>query len=323
MAQSLYTTAMAGKPSIHDHGVGPEHVRRLQDHRHRITIVGPGALGGAMARALAAAGYRIDEIVSRSGAASEGRARQLARQTGARSRTLSRTSARPGAQATFGAGLIWICVADDAIAPVARALAARRDVPWRERIVLHASGALSSRLLQPLARRGAAIGSLHPMMSFVRGGPVPDLKNVWFGLEGDAAATHAARSLVRALGGKVVNVRPENKALYHAVGSFASPMIVATLALAEQIARAAGMPRRATAGLIEPILRRTVENYLRGGTVAAFSGPLLRGDLTTVREHLRALRRVPGALEVYRALVRSALPMLPVGNRKEIARLVK
>lgn len=288
---------MAGKPSI--------------------TIVGPGALGGAMARALAAAGYRVDEIVSRSGAAGERRARQLAKLTGARARTLSRTAT----QATFAADLIWICVADDAIAPVARALAARRDVPWSERIVLHASGALCSRLLQPLQRRGAAIGSLHPMMSFVRGEPVPDLKSVWFGVEGEAAAARAARSLVRSLGGKVVSVRPENKALYHAVGSFSSPMIVATLALAEQIARAAGMPRRAAAGLIEPILRRTVENYVRGGTAAAFSGPLRRGDLTTVREHLRALRRVPGALEVYRALVRSAITSLPVGKRTQIAKI--
>src|SRR4051794_27497291 len=125
-----------------------------------IAIVGPGALGSAVARALHASGYTVAEIVSRDNAASLRHARELARVVGARATTFT--------QARLDADVVWLCVPDDAIADCARVLARRRDVEWRGRIVLHSSGALSSSLLQPLARRGAAIGSLHPMMTFVR-----------------------------------------------------------------------------------------------------------------------------------------------------------
>jgi predicted short-subunit dehydrogenase-like oxidoreductase (DUF2520 family) len=55
----------------------------------------------------------------------------------------------------------------------------------------------------------------------------------------------------------------------------------------------------------------------------AFSGPIKRGDLNTVRRHLKELQRVPGASEVYRALVKSALMDLPSQNRKELSSLMQ
>ena len=60
-----------------------------------------------------------------------------------------------------------------------------------------------------------------------------------------------------------------------------------------------------------------------GGAAAAFSGPIKRGDLNTVRQHLKELKRVPAAGEVYRALVKSALLDLPATNGKELMRLVQ
>ena len=138
-----------------------------------------------------------------------------------------------------------------------------------------------------------------------------------------AAATRVARRIALDMGGKVLRIEPRNKALYHALGSFSSPMLIAVLALAERIAAEAGVPARARGELMRPILMRTMENYVRRGPAAAFSGPLVRGDVTTIRAHLASLGRVPGALEVYKALVRSAVKTLPVGKRKEIEKLVK
>jgi predicted short-subunit dehydrogenase-like oxidoreductase (DUF2520 family) len=74
---------------------------------------------------------------------------------------------------------------------------------------------------------------------------------------------------------------------------------------------------------IAPIVRQTVENYLRHGAAAAFSGPVKRGDVGTVRRHLQALRRVKRAREVYVALIGAALEVLPSGNRRGIKRLLQ
>src|SRR5438552_18346892 len=79
-----------------------------------IAIVGPGNLGSSLAVALGEAGYRIRELVIRDGSRSRKQAAALARKLGARLSEIS--------QAAFEADVIWLCVSDDAIAPLARQL---------------------------------------------------------------------------------------------------------------------------------------------------------------------------------------------------------
>jgi len=279
--------------------------------RPSITLIGPGNLGRVLGLALDAAGYRIDEIVSRDAPESRKRSRALARQVGARAATY--------ADAQFASEIIWLCMSDDAIAPTAAALAARAG--WKGKIALHSSGARSSRELESLARQGAAVGSLHPMQTFVRASPAT-LAGVSFAVEGDPSAVRAGRRIARDLGGSVFTISPETKVLYHAIGSFCSPMIIATLATAERIARAAGIPPVAAKRIMHPILRQTIANYLAKGAAAAFSGPINRADVNTIRKHLEALREVQDARDIYLALARSALRTLPVRNRKAVRKIL-
>jgi predicted short-subunit dehydrogenase-like oxidoreductase (DUF2520 family) len=283
--------------------------RRL---RPSITLVGAGNLARVLGLALHSAGYRIDEIVSRSAPESRRRAHALARQIGARASTY--------ADAQLGSEIIWLCVSDDAIASTASAIASATN--WKGKIALHSSGARSSRELEPLRRRGAAVGSLHPMQTFVRASRAT-LSGVSFAVEGDPAALRLGRRLARGLGGSVFTIRPEAKVLYHALGSFCSPMIVATLSTAERIAAAAGIPEAAARRIMHPILRQTIANYLENGPAAAFSGPINRADINTIRKHLEALREVPGAREIYRALARSALLTLPVRDRRAVEKVLR
>jgi len=281
--------------------------------KREIAIVGPGRLGQALARSLRAAGYTISEVISRDLPESRRRAARLARALGARART--------PATASFNAQVVWLCVSDDAIRACARELAPKAG--WKGKVALHSSGALSSDLLAALRRRGAAVASIHPMMTFGRDpSSTPSLGGVPFAIEGDARAARVARRIARDLGGEPFRIPRESKVLYHVLGSFSSPLVVATLATAEQVAAAAGISRPAAARIMQPILQQTIVNYLRDGAGAAFSGPLARGDLATVRRHLAALRRVPEARQVYIALVRAALKSLPVGRRRAMRQVV-
>lgn len=276
-----------------------------------ITLVGAGSLASALAPALAAAGYRIDRILSRNGRASQRRARALARRVGAKAAVLG---------TPVSAGILWLCVSDDAIRPCARALS--RAGNWKGRVVLHSSGALSSDELAPLKRRGASVASLHPMMTFVPGVRVR-MSEVPFAVEGDREAVRLARRIARDLKARVFPIAKSDKALYHAFGSFSSPMVIATLAMAERVAAAAGVPTRLRREVMLPIVKKTLSNYLEASAAKAFSGPIVRGDVNTIRRHLRALRRVPGAREIYVALARSALRNLPVRKRSAVARILK
>ena len=270
-----------------------------------IAIVGPGRLGTALALELNRAGYRISEIVSHK--RPEGKSRLLARKL--RARTSSPDNA------VLDADLIWFCVPDREIAAAARALASK--VEWRGKTAFHSSGALASNQLDVLKRRGASVAAVHPMMTFVRGA-VPSLKGVPFAVEGDATATRLARGIVRKLGGETFPIRAKNKAAYHAWGAFASPLLVALLVSAEQVARAAGLKATEARKKMLPILKQTIENYGRLGPAGAFSGPLVRGDAEIVRKHLRVLGKIPEAKEVYLALARIAVRRLPVQQARKL-----
>lgn len=285
---------------------------KKQSHSERpptISIVGPGNLGAALASTLPVAGYQVKFIAVRPGGDSARAAKSLARRLKAR---LVEIGKQP-----LDTDIVWITVADDAIADVARMLARSQD--WKGKVVFHSSGALSSEELAPLRNQGAQVASVHPMMTFVRG-TAPEMAGVAFALEGDAAAAREARAIVERLGGRSFSIEEQNKVLYHVFGSFASPLIVALVATLEEVARAAGIREFEIKPVVVPLIWQTLRNYLTHDAEAAFSGPLVRGDVTTVRKHLAELKRLPEARAVYVALANAALKNLPVKNRAQLQR---
>src|SRR5271165_5047575 len=278
----------------------------------RIAIVGPGRLGRALTLELKRAGYTISEIVSRKRAGSRQKARELARKVDTRTST--------GDSAHLDADLVWFCVPDREIATSAGQLASVID--WKGKTAFHSSGALPSDELNVLRRQGAAVASVHPFMTFVSGS-IPSLKSVPFAVEGDAIAVRAARRIVRDLAGEAFTIRKQHKAAYHAWGAFASPLLVATLVTAEQVARSAGLSAVQARKKMLPIIKQTVANYEALGPAAAFSGPIVRGDTEIVRKHLQVLRKIPEASDVYLALARAALQYLPTRNRNELEKMLE
>jgi predicted short-subunit dehydrogenase-like oxidoreductase (DUF2520 family) len=160
------------------------------------------------------------------------------------------------------------------------------------------------------------------MMTFVPSVRVR-MAGVPFAVEGDRTAVRLARRIVRDLKARAFTISKRNKPLYHAFGSFSSPMVIATLAMAERVAAAAGVPAHMQREVMLPIVRKTFSNYLEASAAKAFSGPIARGDVNTLRRHLRALRKVSGAREIYVALAQSTLRNLPARNRRAVAKILR
>jgi predicted short-subunit dehydrogenase-like oxidoreductase (DUF2520 family) len=286
------------------------------NQRRTVAIVGAGSLASCLAPALSHAGYTILEIVTRAPARvrskSAARARALAASVGARAATVE--------TAAFDADLLWLCVPDREIRSVASAIAKRKkassakSLRSRTRFAFHSSGALLSSELEPLARSGFLVASVHPLMTFVPGAR-PSLSNVPFALEGDAAATKLAKELVRDLGGKSLLLSPQRKAAYHAWATMTSPLLVAYLITLEDAAREAGLKREDARLMSLPIIAQTLANYRTLGPESSFSGPFVRGDASTIARHLKLLKKRPAVRAVYVELARAALLWLPAKNR--------
>ena len=259
----------------------------------RVAVIGAGNWGGSLAAGLKRAQIVPCEVVKRNG----------------------------WRRAKLDARVIWICVPDGAIAAVAEKIAVRRG-NLRGQIVVHSSGALCVDVLESARWAGAKIAAVHPVMSFPTRRVVP-LEGVMFGVEArDAAVRRELSALVRRMGGVSFAMKAEGKALYHAAGIFASPLLVAELTAAMKTAELAGLDAKTARAWVKALAEATVRNVFARGPERSFSGPFARGDVETIRLHLEALAEHPILNEVYRALARHALSTLPVKNRLAIEKAI-
>ena len=222
-------------------------------------------------------------------------------------------------KARMSANIIWFCLPDAQIATAAQHFAGRS---WSGKIALHSSGVLASDALGALRKRGASVGSAHPLMTFVAGSS-PDLTGVPFAIEGDRAAVQMATRIARDFGGKPFRISAEAKPAYHAFATMICPLLVSLLATSEEAAAIARMASGHARRRMLPILRQTIANYEKLGPARAFTGPFVRGDAETIRLHLEVLSRVPEVLDAYRSLGKAALKFLPHRDAAKIRAMLR
>lgn len=279
--------------------------RRRSSQKVDVALIGLGNWGTSLAAGLTAARITLPEIVMRTPARRTRRHKVLS----------NATSLVSWRDATLDAGILWICVPDAAIAEVAEKIAAKRR-NLHGQIVVHSSGALTADVLDPVRLAGAKVASVHPVMTFPATDIVP-LQGMLFGVESrDAEIRRRLYSLVRKLGGRPFKLIAEKKALYHAAGTLASPLLVSELAAAIGAARLAGLNSRTATLWVKALAEATAKNVFARGPGRSFSGPFARGDAGTIRLHLQALDAHPILAGVYRSLASHAVSSLPVRNLK-------
>jgi predicted short-subunit dehydrogenase-like oxidoreductase (DUF2520 family) len=149
------------------------------------------------------------------------------------------------------------------------------------------------------------------------------LRGTRFAIEAEDLRTRRLLSaLVRRMGGIPFTVDSAAKAMYHAAAMFGSPFIVATLAAGVNAMRAAGLKENEALALLGPMTIATVANVQKRGLARSFSGPLARGDSSTVKLHRKALEGHPLEAHVYESLARLAARDLPSKNRAAIGRVL-
>jgi predicted short-subunit dehydrogenase-like oxidoreductase (DUF2520 family) len=181
------------------------------------------------------------------------------------------------------AELVLLCVPDAAIADSARDLV---PGPW----VAHVSGATPLRALDPHKRRFG----MHPLQTFTRSRGAEQLDGAWAAVtaESEEARVHG-HELARTLGLRPFDLAEDARPLYHAGAAIASNYLVTLHRAATRLFEAAGAPPEA----LLPLMARTIENGFE------LTGPIARGDWSTVDSHVRAIHdEVPELEPMYLAL---------------------
>lgn len=257
-----------------------------------LNLIGPGRLGQSLARLLVAQGHvAMGQIVGRNAERA-----QAARDFIGGGELATLETLRP-------ATLTLLAVPDDGLPAIVDAMLVAAPVRAGD-IVFHCSGALPSAVLDPLRARGVLIASIHPLKSFAQPAlAVSSFAGTWCGCEGDAAALAVLQPLFEGLGAHCFAINPDGKTLYHAGAVLACNTLVALMEAALRCMEGAGVPRDAAWPALLPLIEGTLANMGRLGTAAALTGPVARGDVTTVARQLEATDALAPAIgAIYRSL---------------------
>lgn len=293
----LHRPAAGAVPTIRRTAAGE--VVGLDIVKYRHCVIGPGRLGSTFLAGLAESGLSVVAIGVRADDHTDA----------------SATPPRLRVQDVAGeADAFWLTVPDDEIYGVAARLASSlpsTSRSGRQPIAIHSSGLGSVHLLKPLFEQGVRCLCLHPLQTFVGEPSAKLLHDVPC-----AVTAHEERDLQ--LGEQLANrlgMRPfrlcdEQKPLYHLAAVVGCNLLVALESEAKRLMDEATGDGRGLDHL-GTLVRTTVGNLLEAADPGrALTGPVARGDVGTVRAHLRLLDgERPRLAAAYRALSLEALTL--------------
>jgi predicted short-subunit dehydrogenase-like oxidoreductase (DUF2520 family) len=260
--------------------------------RLSIGVVSAGRVGAVVGAAWTAAGHHV---VAACGVSRESVKRAA--------RLLPDVPLLAPDEVVSGVDLALLAVPDDVLPGLVRGLAAAGSFRAGQ-IVVHTSGAHGVSVLGPAAELGVLPLALHPVMTFTgRIEDVARLAGAAVGVtasEGDEAGWSVGEALVVEMGAEPVRIAEQVRPLYHAALAHGANHLITLVRDCVQTLERAGI--RPADRLVAPLLSAALDNALRHGD-RALTGPVARGDVETVRTHLRVLTEDdPDLAETYRVL---------------------
>ncbi len=268
----------------------------------RVGVIGAGRVGSVLAAALRTHGHEIVAVAGESDASTR-RAAAL----------LPGVQIRKPTAVARGCDVLLLTVPDDMLGNVVTQLAASGSL-HEGQYVVHTSGSHGLAVLSPATAVGARPVALHPAMTFT--GTAIDLERLGhcvFGVTAGPAERPLAEALVADLGGEVMWVEEQLRGLYHAGLAHGANHLVTLVSQAMELLGAAGADD--PAAILRPLLEAALDNALAEGD-AALTGPIVRGDVNTVRAHVAEIAATaPDTLPSYLTLARATLDRVVTDGR--------
>jgi predicted short-subunit dehydrogenase-like oxidoreductase (DUF2520 family) len=258
----------------------------MTEQLRTVALIGPGRAGTTIALGLMGQGWTIVGV--------GGRAPDAPSTTFAAACLASRPALV--SEVARGAALVLVATPDRAIEQV---LLTAEPAIEPGALVVHLAGSRGLDVFAPLLelRTGLRVGAMHPLQSFPSTTTgLERLEGAWAAVAGDPGVSDIARSL----GLRPFDLADSDRGRYHAAAVIASNHLVALLGQVERLASSCAVPFEAFA----PLVLASVQNSFALGPAGALTGPVARGDLATVEQHLRDLD--PAERDAYRALAREA-----------------
>ena len=198
------------------------------------------------------------------------------------------------------ADLTFITTPDDDIQTCCEKLAESNNLR-KGSIVAHCSGVLTSDRLVSVKKKSCSVASAHPFRSFIKENAFQS-GNAHCTIEGDQDAVKTLTQLFSVIGYLVYPIDRNKKIIYHAASIFASNYLVTLYKSALSCLKEAEIEDITAVKMTINLMKNTLENIeTTQSAEKSLTGPIKRGDLNTVSEHLRVLSKIELS-ELYKKL---------------------
>lgn len=263
-----------------------------------VYVFGAGRVASALVRSLPPVGIPISAVIARR----YERAARLAHLGPTVAATFEELTAIVEADS-----ICFFAVSDDSIADVAQRVADAGVVPA---LAVHTSGIQAASVFERAFGSAVPALAFHPVRSF-KGSADDVLEGAIVTLQGSEEALSIGKDIVSHLQASAIEVSIPQKEAIHAASALLANMTVALAQAFDVIVTRGGLPASSAEVIRRRLLESVEANLAEGPPGQALTGPLMRGDVSTVKRHLEVLKRVDHRLfEAYRNLGGFALDLV-------------
>ncbi|MEY2672607.1 MAG: hypothetical protein RLZZ508_484 [Actinomycetota bacterium] len=253
----------------------------------KIGLIGAGRVGIALSRALQNHGH---SIVAAHAVSEKSKQRVL--------EFLPATDLQSIENLIANVQTVLFAVPDDVLPDLVRGIA--QTIGFKKhQFVIHTSGRFGIDVLAAATAQGAIPMAIHPAMTFT-GAPndVDRIIGCPFAITTNDELLPIAAALVLNMGGREYVVAEEDRSIYHAALSHAANHSSVVVNQSKEILQKIGIENPGL--FLSPLVNAAIENSLTIG-IDSLTGPIVRGDVETVRSHILALKESE-FLETYRSI---------------------
>lgn len=189
-----------------------------------------------------------------------------------------------------------------------------KELPIKNKMICHCSGSLSSEIFSNINNYGAYGYSIHPMFAISdKHNSYKLLNRAFITIEGNAKHVDEFYNLILSLGNDVIIINKENKPLYHAASVTVSNLVLGLINTGVKHLIECGFEEELAIKALEPLISFNIENIKEKGIVNSLTGPIERGDISTLKSHCNALKSDDEIL--YKLLSKNILEIAKVKNK--------
>jgi predicted short-subunit dehydrogenase-like oxidoreductase (DUF2520 family) len=256
--------------------------------KNSIFIIGSGAVGTSLGKALSLAGVEIIGIHDLNSKT----VKEAASQIGTKGYTGSLPEILRDAQTVF------VTVPDGIINNVAQLVNAE-ELYSPSQVWIHCSGHLSHKALDSLKDKVKGLASMHPAFTFPPNVCSEIVPGTYFSIDGTTEGISQAEEFVSLLKGKQINIKPADRSTYHAAMVMASNYLVTLLSSSKELLKSINLPEEQVDPLLFSLASSALARVESLGISSSLCGPVRRGDVGVVKDHLESLKTNKLILDLY------------------------